>query len=47
MKFGQLIEYNIKNFFLKNHTQNVVESQTLLLKIKIENIYLDQRSGSL
>ena len=26
MKFGQLIEYNMKNiFFLKNHTQNVVE----------------------
>ena len=25
MKFGQLIEYNMKTFFLKNHTQNVVE----------------------
>ena len=25
MKFGQLIEYNMKNILLKNHTQNVVE----------------------
>ena len=25
MKFGQLIECNMKNIFLKNHTQNVVE----------------------
>ena len=27
MKFGQLINYNVKNngFFVKNHTQNVVE----------------------
>ena len=26
MKFGQLIEYNMRNiFFLKNHTQNVLE----------------------
>ena len=25
MKFDQLIEYNIRNIFLKNHTQNVVE----------------------
>ena len=25
MKFGQLIEYNIETFFLKNHTQNLVE----------------------
>ena len=25
MKFGQLIEYNIRNIFLKNHAQNVVE----------------------
>ena len=23
MKFGQLIEYNMKNIFLKNHTQSV------------------------
>ena len=25
MKFGQLIEYIMRKFFLKNHTQNVVE----------------------
>ena len=25
MKFGQLIEYNMRNIFLKNHTENVVE----------------------
>ena len=25
MKFGQLIEYNTRNIFLKNHLQNVVE----------------------
>ena len=25
MKFGQLIEYKMRNFFLKNHTQNKVE----------------------
>ena len=25
MKFGQLIEYNMETFFLKNHTQNVVQ----------------------
>ena len=25
MKFGQLIEHNMSNIFLKDHTQNVVE----------------------
>ena len=25
MKFGQLIEYNMKNFFFKNHTENDAE----------------------
>ena len=25
MEFGLLIEYNMRNFFLKNHTQNVAE----------------------
>ena len=25
MKFGQLLECNMGNFFLKSHTQNVVE----------------------
>ena len=24
IKFGQLIKYNVRNFFLKNHTENVV-----------------------
>ena len=39
MKFGQLIEYNLRNIFVKNHTQNVVEK--LLSdpsKIKIKHI---------
>ena len=25
MKFGQLIEYNMRYFFLKHHAQNMVE----------------------
>ena len=25
MKFGQLIEYNMRTFFLKSHTQNGVQ----------------------
>ena len=25
VKFDQLIEYNVKIFFLKNHTQNMLE----------------------
>ena len=25
MKFGQFIEYNVEIFFLKNHTQHLVE----------------------
>ena len=25
MKFGQLVEYNMRNIFIKNHTQNVLE----------------------
>ena len=25
MKFGQLIEYNVRNIYHKNHTQNVAE----------------------
>ena len=25
MKFGQLIEYNIRNIFVENHSQNVLE----------------------
>ena len=35
MKFGQLTEYNMRNIFLENHTQNVVEFQTLKSKLSI------------
>ena len=34
MKMGQLIEYKIRNIFLKNHTQNVVEKLVPYLSIK-------------
>ena len=40
MKFGQLIEYNMRNIFLKkNHTQNVAEKlfPDPFLKNKIEH----------
>ena len=42
IKFGQLIEYNMGNNFLKKHTQNVVGKlfPDPLLKIKIEHILL-------
>ena len=35
MKFGLLIEYNMKNIFVKNHTQNVLEK--LFPDLKIQN----------
>ena len=40
MKFGQLIEYNMRNFFLENSTQSMVEKlfSDLFLKIEIEDI---------
>ena len=40
MKFVQLIEYDRGKFFLKNHTQNVVEKlfPDPLLKTKSEDI---------
>ena len=40
MKFGQLIEYNMRNIFVENHTQNVLEKlfPDPYLKIKIEHI---------
>ena len=40
IKFGQLIEYNMKNILLKNHTQNMLERlfSDSYLKIKIEHI---------
>ena len=45
MKFGQLIEYNLKNICnLKNHTQNVVEklfTDPIFRKFKL-SILVDQ-----
>ena len=40
MRFDQLIEYNIKYFFLKNYVQNVMEKlfPDPFVKIKIERI---------
>ena len=40
MKFGQLIEHNIRNTFMKKHTQNVVEKlfPDPFSKNKIEHI---------
>ena len=37
MKVGQLIEYNIKSIFLKNHWQNVVEKLFPDLFLKNQN----------
>ena len=41
MKFGQLIEYNMNNIFLVNHTKNVLERPVpdILWEIKIEHIF--------
>ena len=42
MKFGQLIEYSMRNIFLKNHTQNVVEKlvqKPFYKKNKVEHIF--------
>ena len=36
MKFGQLIEYSMRNILLKNYTQSVLDP---FLKIKIEYIF--------
>ena len=40
MKFGQVIRYDMKNFFLENYTQNMVLTlvPSFFLKIKIEQI---------
>ena len=46
MKTGQLLEYNLINIFLENHTQNVVEEpfpDPFLKKSKL-SIFLDQYS---
>ena len=37
MKFSHLIEYNMRNIFLKNHAQNVVEKLTSNPFLKIQN----------
>ena len=42
MKFGQLIEYYMRNIFLENHTQNVMETIHRTFSKKSElNISLD------
>ena len=47
MKFGQLTEYNMKNIFLKNHTQNVVEKlfSNSFLKNQIKHISASSLDG--
>ena len=37
IKFGQLIQHNMIIFFLKNHTQNVIEKLFLDPFLKIQN----------
>ena len=37
MKFGQLIEYDMETFFMKIHTQNVVEKLFLDPFLKNQN----------
>ena len=39
IKFGQLIEYNMRNIFMKNHTQNMMEKLVpdTFIKMKIEH----------
>ena len=37
MKFGQLIEHNMRIFFLKNNTQNAAEKQFPEPFLKIKN----------
>ena len=38
MKFGQLIEYNVRNTFLKDYTQNGVEKLFPDLFVKNQNV---------
>ena len=45
MKFGQLIEYNMKIFFLKNHVVEKLVPEPFI-KIKL-SISLDQQSEML
>ena len=37
MKFGQLIEYNMRNILIKNHTQHVVKKLLTVPFLKKEN----------
>ena len=37
MKFGQLIEYNMRKILLKNHTQNVLEKLFSDIYLKYQN----------
>ena len=37
MKFGQLIEYNMRDIFAENHTQNVLEKLFPDLYLKNQN----------
>ena len=44
MKFGQLIEYYMRNIFLKYHAQNVAEKQMLFRRFSKKfklSIFLD------
>ena len=40
MKFGELIEYKMRNILLVNHTQNVVEKLFPVLFLKIKTDYI-------
>ena len=42
MKSGQILEYNMRNIFLKNHTRNVVEKLVPDKKSKL-SVFLDQQ----
>ena len=41
MKFVQLLEYNTRNIFLKNHTQNVAEKLFPDPFLKNQNLWIN------
>ena len=41
MKFDQLIEYNIRNIFLENHTQNVMERLFPDAFLEYQNLWIN------
>ena len=41
MKFVQLLEYNTRNIFLKNHTQNVAEKLFPDSFLKNQNLWIN------